>query len=83
MSSVSSVSASDARMVALRSPVMESSMSPGSAAFTCGIAAFRFLIVLDDVRARLLVDDRITPGLPLTRPRLRRSSTESSMCPHR
>ncbi|GJD76776.1 hypothetical protein CFIICLFH_5035 [Methylobacterium goesingense] len=45
MTSVSSVSASEARMVALRSPVMVRSMSPGSAAFTCGIAALSPLIV--------------------------------------
>ncbi|GJE44350.1 hypothetical protein AEGHOMDF_3538 [Methylobacterium soli] len=45
ISSVSSVSASEARIVALRSPVMVRSMSPGRAAWTCGKASFRPLMV--------------------------------------
>ncbi|GJE71176.1 hypothetical protein CHKEEEPN_2720 [Methylorubrum podarium] len=52
ISSVSSVLASEARIVAERSPEMLRSMSPGSAAFTCGIAA----------RTRSTVSTTFEPG---------------------
>ena len=45
ISSVSSVAASDARIVALRSPVSLTSMPPGRPATICGSAAFTPLMV--------------------------------------
>ena len=81
MISVCSVSRSDARIVVERSAVGAMSTSAGSDACSCGSMAFTRSIVsmmfAPGWRYRITSTER----LPLKRPRLRRSSTESTTSP--
>lgn len=78
MMSVCSVSASDARIVRERSSTGVTWMSAGSAAVSCGSAAFTRSIVSMMFAPGERYRITSTARSPFMRPRLRRSSTEST-----
>ena len=77
MTSVVSVSASDARMLRVLSSWKAMSMALGSAAFSFGTAAFTASTVWMTLAPGCLNTMTSTAGLPLARPRLRKSCTLS------
>ena len=78
MSSVRSVSRSEARMVVERSQAKPMSRSAGSAAFSLGIESRTSSTVEMMFAPGWRKTITSTAGLPSARPRLRRSWTESS-----
>ncbi len=68
---------SDERMVTVRSETTSTSMSCGIDAVSSGSSACDPVDRVDDVGARLAIEDHSTEGLPLARPWLRMFSTES------
>ncbi len=81
MHSVRSTSCSEARMVVVLSCVTVMSMAAGIEAFSCGSMARMLSTVSMMLASGCLVTEIRIAGLPLTRPALRRSSTESTTSP--